>query len=67
MPTSKEFAIRMEDRPGTLGNVCRCCRRSLKLRCGICCGLLLAGILSRWRRYPFQQAECHFCSGAAGA
>ena len=23
MPTSKEFAIRMEDRPGTLGKVCR--------------------------------------------
>ncbi len=23
MPTSKEFAIRMEDRPGTLGKLCR--------------------------------------------
>ena|SRR2546422_642133 len=23
MPTSKEFAIRLEDRPGTLGQVCR--------------------------------------------
>ena len=23
MPTTKEFAIRMEDRPGTLGKVCR--------------------------------------------
>ena len=23
MPTNKEFAIRMEDRPGTLGKVCR--------------------------------------------
>ena len=23
MPKSKEFAIRMEDRPGTLGKVCR--------------------------------------------
>src|SRR5438094_10533918 len=23
MPTSKEFAIRLEDRPGTLGKVCR--------------------------------------------
>jgi hypothetical protein len=23
MPTNKEFAIRMEDRPGTLGRVCR--------------------------------------------
>ncbi len=23
MPTSKEFAIRMEDRPGTLGRICR--------------------------------------------
>lgn len=23
MPTSKEFTIRMEDRPGTLGRVCR--------------------------------------------
>src|SRR5438128_12192265 len=23
MPTSQEFAIRMEDRPGTLGKVCR--------------------------------------------